>query len=201
MLLIERMKLPNDKVVSLELKNNQGYLLQGENGAGKSLLLKSLAYLLPTSFDKFTFDGEDVQTLQPEYYRSQALYCGSQASTFGDELTEDFLNLPFTFSIYKNLVPQIEVKFWLNKWGLEKKSVLKLSSGQRQLLSFLRLMSLNGKILFLDETFSHLDTSKVSEVLELLKDWQTRTQGSFVIVSHQEGQLEGLSLERIRPLI
>jgi putative ABC transport system ATP-binding protein len=198
MLLVKHLQLPNGKIASIRIKKNQGYLLQGENGAGKSLLLKSLAYLIPAKHDKFIFADRNIQDWMPEEFRSKVMYCGGQVSNNSTQTTEDFLNFPFTFKIYKDLSPSIDTQHWLKTWSINNQLVSKLSSGQKQLLNFLRVLSLGADILLLDEVFSNLDAKKSETLIELLKEWQKKTQGSFVIVTHSELQVASLDLVKIQ---
>ena len=58
----------------------------------------------------------------------------------------------------------------------------KLSTGQRQLISLLRALTLRSRILLLDGPTGNLDTDKMRDIDFLFHQYQ----GAIVVVSHSE---------------
>jgi ABC-type sulfate/molybdate transport systems ATPase subunit len=83
------------------------------------------------------------------------------------------------------------------KWNIQTQDIGQLSSGQKQMISFLRALTLKAKILLLDEPMSNLDSEMVLELEHLLIKWKNETNGSFIMISHNEQQIHRLGQEII----
>ena len=159
--------------------------LMGPNGCGKSLLLKSLAQLFPTEYDAFQFHSRPVGLYDPQTYRSEVLYIPPQSSLIDCTTVNDFMNKPSELKIYKSHAPPAEYHHYLEKWGLEKKLISELSSGEKQIISLLRALGLKAKVLLLDEAFTHIDQEKKLILMNLLMDWTNKKESSFILISHE----------------
>ncbi len=185
MLLVKNLQLPHGKIIShFEVSTNSGQILRGPNGSGKSLFLKSLSYLLACPFDEFTFEGKPVQTLKVEEFRSQVLYGTSSPIINLSERVSDFLQHPFALQVHRGKKSNFDITPYLKEWGLNDLELKHLSSGQKQMLNFLRLLTLNAKILLLDEPAAHLDTQKTLQLYDILLEWKKSTGGSYLMISH-----------------
>lgn len=184
MLRVKNLKLPNDKIVNFSLHKGEGIVICGPNGSGKSLLLKSLVRLVPASFDSFEYLGKDIRNYNINQFRSEVIYIPTSTYTFQDMSVENFFASVKKFSVYNELNSDFDYLKYLEKWGINNSDVSRLSSGQKQMISILRALSLNPKVLLLDEPMANLDVSKIHEVESLIKDWIQSKQGSIGIVSH-----------------
>ncbi len=197
MLLVKQLTLPNKKNLNLEIHKNQGLTLTAPNGHGKSLLLKSLAFLHPIKFEIFEFQGKSILEWTPHEYRRRVAYVASLPSLGPHGNVDDYLKAPWELSVYQQHKSTFDCGPYLEKWNLNGLKLSFLSSGQRQLLSLLRAISLDPTLLLLDEPTSHLDTAKTIEVEKLLLEWRERTQGSFIMVSHDEAQVKRIDGKKI----
>jgi putative ABC transport system ATP-binding protein len=198
MLLVEKLVLPNQRIVSLELNKHQGVILLGPNGSGKTLFLRALAALYPVKSEAFTFQGRDISEWRIEEYRSRILYLGSSPYLHGCETLKDFLQLPLKLTIYQQYQSSFDPIPYIQKWKLDHQSLGHLSSGQKQMLNFLRALTLKANILLLDEPCSNLDPLMLIEFEKLLQDWMDKTDGSYLLVTHHQQQIERLNKEVIR---
>jgi ABC-type multidrug transport system ATPase subunit len=194
MLRVKSLTLPNQKTVDFELPSGEALIIRGRNGSGKSLLLKSLAQLCEAPWKEFQFEGQDVSLLNPEEYRSLVLYVSTTPLLMKDETVEEFFTSVLKLHVYKNHSSDFNYQSYLRHWGIENTRVAMLSSGQKQLISILRALTLKAKVLLLDEPTSNLDHDRTIEVEELLLDWKKRTQGSFLMISHGRDQIQRLNL-------
>lgn len=203
MLLAQRLELPNHTCISLQIERGKSYHLQGPNGSGKSLLLKSLAYLIPSPFERLEYQGQDVRILRPELYRRDVLYVPSVPFLSMEGNVEDFLAIPFKFKVYDNFRPTFDSESLLKKWNLAGKSLAQLSSGEKQLLSLIRALLLDAKILLLDEVTSHLSKERTKEVETILSNWLQQGGRTLVWVSHwplSEIQAEVIEFSKIQSI-
>ena len=198
MLLVEKLILPNQRIVSLELKKHQGVIVQGPNGSGKTLLLRALAALNPVKSETFTFLGRDISEWKIEEYRSRVLYLGNNPYLHGCETLSDYLQMPLKLAIYHQHQSNFDPTPYIQKWKLDHQSLGQLSSGQKQMLNFLRALTLKANILLLDEPCSNLDPYMIFEFEKLLQEWMDNTGGAYLLVSHHQQQIERLNKESIR---
>jgi ATPase subunit of ABC transporter with duplicated ATPase domains len=69
-------------------------------------------------------------------------------------------------------------------------SVSRLSSGERQRLSLLRLLARSPRILLLDEPTANLDSQSTERLEHLLSDLRTEHHPGMIWVSHDMAQLK-----------
>jgi ABC-type nitrate/sulfonate/bicarbonate transport system ATPase subunit len=178
---IENLQLINQLKVSLTITSGEILFIEGKNGVGKSLLLKSIPKLIPSLSNNLPLLG---QTLQE--HRSHVLYVPPQVS-FGSEMTvDDFFNEPLSLEIYKNHEPDPKYKNLANEFLSQRMSLL--SSGQRQFIAILRALGLKAKILLLDEPFSHIDQEKRKWLMNELILWMGKER-SIIMVTHDRPEV------------
>jgi putative ABC transport system ATP-binding protein len=194
--LIKSLVLPNKLTLNFSLEEGEDILIRGRNGLGKSLFLKSLAQLVPVTYETFLYRGEEIDKLKLETYRSKVLFVG-QVMPKSLSTVEDYLKLPSKLSVYKNHTSEIDVKSYADRWELSGKDLNHLSAGQRQLLSLLRAVSLRPEVLLLDEPTANLDQERTLEAEELILDWKKRSQGSLIIVGHFNEQAKRLNSREV----
>ena len=197
MLRVEKMKLLNGKMISLEVKRGEGIVLQGKNGSGKSLFLKSLARLIPASYETFIYEGKSIEQWSPEEFRSQVLYVSPTPQFMKDMTVEDFFSSVFKLKVYEGCVPAMQIGDYLLRWKIPSHSILELSTGQKQLVSILRALTLKAKILLLDEPTANLDSEKTREIEDLIKTWKDKTNGTVIVVSHFSDQADRWKFQRL----
>jgi ABC-type multidrug transport system ATPase subunit len=183
MLRVKRLKLFNGKEISFDLSRGESLQIKGANGAGKSLLLKSLARLIPSEWDELSLDGKRAEEFRIEEWRSKILYIPPEI-VFDPELTVDeFFNEPFELLIYKDYQKKFEPREY---WPEAGELLSKLSSGQRQQVALLRAISLDPTYLLLDEPFGYMDVERREFFSKLLRRWLEDNR-ALILVSHIEG--------------
>jgi ABC-type multidrug transport system ATPase subunit len=182
MLRVKKLKLFNGKEISFDLSRGESLQIKGANGVGKSLLLKSLARLIPSEWDELSLDGKKAEDFRIEEWRSKILYIPPEV-VFDPELTVDeFFNEPFQLLIYKDYQKNFEPR---DHWPQTEKLLSQLSSGQRQQVALLRALSLDPSFLLLDEPFGYMDIETRDFFSNLLNKWCVANR-SLILVSHIE---------------
>jgi len=151
--------------VNMELKQGQILGLVGENGNGKTTLLRLLCGELHASKGKldYHFDYDDNYDL-----RTKLVYIPQRTETWYGSMFE---NLQFTAATYgyppqenKLIVELIIARLGLRKFrGFEWKS---LSSGYKMRFELARMLLRKPKILLIDEPLANLDILAQQTVLE-----------------------------------
>ncbi len=191
MLLVKDLMLLNGRKISLTLEAGGEYVLRGKNGSGKTLLLRTLAGLYSGESSEFSLSGKELVDYSPEEFRSKILYV-SPATAMSPEMTaEKFLQAPHRLSVYQGWKSEFSSANYLKEWGMSGMTLGHLSSGQKQLLSLLRALSLRADILLLDEPTSHMDQEKTLIAEKLLKEWKAQDPKRIILmVTHSDEQAQ-----------
>ena len=154
--------------VSFEIKRGEHVAIIGDNGTGKTTLLKILNQVLPADTGTFTL-GTNVEI----GYYDQEHHVLHMEKTIFDEISDDYPEL--TNTKIRNMLAA-----FLFTGDDVFKRIGDLSGGERGRVSLAKLMLSRANFLILDEPTNHLDiTSK--EILEkALNDYT----GTLLYVSH-----------------
>ncbi len=172
----------NLKPINLQLKPGETISISGESGAGKSLLLRAIADLIPHQGQCF-FNGQEMNMLAPHQWRRQVAYLASESQWWFDSIGEHF-NLPLsekTTTYLKNIGFSLDALNW---------DVMRCSTGERQRLGIIRLLANEPCVLLLDEPTANLDASNSLQVETILLQYQQQTQCSIIWVAHNQQQIQ-----------
>ena len=144
--------------------------LMGRNGVGKTTLLKSIMGLLPTSSATITYDGNDLTDQPCELRACQGIgYVPQGREIFTQLSVEENLRVGLLSSgdglrEIPELVFEIfpVLKQMLHRRGGD------LSGGQQQQLAIGRALSLNPKLLILDEPTEGIQPNIVHEIGDII---------------------------------
>ena len=185
--------------VDLYVKNGEILSVVGENGAGKSTLMKILAGV------QVQDSGDIVLNGQPIRLRSV-----SEALDHGIALIHQELNLADNLNIGANiflgrepirrgLIDNAEIyersSEFLRRVGLEvsPKTLLgHLTIGRQQLVEIAKALSINARVLIMDEPTSSLSAGESERLFEVIHD--LRKDGvSILYISHRLAEVQELS--------
>ena len=154
--------------VNFEIRRGEHVAVIGDNGTGKTTLLKILNGLLPADLGSFRL-GTNVEI----GYYDQEHHVLHLEKTLFEEISDDYPTLNNT-----------EIRNLLAAFLFTGDDVFKrigdLSGGERGRVSLAKLMLSNANFLILDEPTNHLDI--VSK--EILEDALNRYEGTVLYVSH-----------------
>ncbi|EGR2120016.1 peptidase domain-containing ABC transporter [Vibrio cholerae] len=159
------------KGLSLEIQSGEFVAITGKSGCGKSTLLKLLLGIEKPTKGKIYIDGIDISKIDLTHYRN-SIACVMQndtilSGTISDNITMFSPEIDYT---KRNLCCEnaaILEDIQLLPMGfntLLNESGSVLSGGQLQRLYLARAIYKDPKILFLDESTSHLDISNESDI-------------------------------------
>jgi len=182
-----------------DLRRGEILAVIGDNGAGKSVMIKILSGALQPDHGEITLEGKPIELANPQ-----------QAREAGIETVYQTLAMCPALSISDNMFmgrelhragllgrwlrmldrPTMEkfAREKLNELGLMtvqniRQAVETLSGGQRQGVAVARAAAFGSKVIILDEPTAALGVKESRRVLELIQD--VRARGiSIVLISH-----------------
>jgi len=178
--------------LAVQFERGRCYLVLGENGAGKSTMLRTLAGLLKPSYGTVRiFDG-DGKAQDPMEARDRIGYM-SHATMLYDEFS-GVENLRYYAGLYRGrecVAPEEA----LRSVGLDPKltrPVGQYSQGMRQRASLARVLVSRPELLLLDEPFSNMDIQSAHSMLRLLETFRTEHR-TILLTTHQRELAEPLA--------
>ncbi len=158
--------------------------VQGENGAGKTSLLRILSSLAPPAEGQIFWRGAPIRELA-EDYRREMLFLGHHGAV-KEELTP-FENLLLAAQLDGAPLDETEALGTLARFGLrgrEDLAVRFLSAGQKRRVLLARLAVRKATLWILDEPFTALDVKAV-DMLSALIEEHLAGGGMAILTSHQ----------------
>ena len=170
--------------VSFQLQASQAMHLQGDNGSGKTSLLRVLCGLSPLSQGQVLWNGQPVQQARAGFLRN-VFYLG-HALGLKDELTA-LENLQTTAALAGQKLSPQDAEQALGAQGMSNRMHLPLrvlSQGQKRRVALARLQVSKARLWLLDEPMVALDSAAQHTLIELLRV-HTRQGGMLLFTSHQ----------------
>lgn len=154
--------------IDLNLEREDKLGIIGDNGIGKSTLIKTITGVIPPIKGKVIL-GQNVKYA----YFSQQLENLNKENTIYDEIKNTF-----------NEMTPLEVRTLLGNFNFKGDDVFKqikdLSGGEKVRVSLCKILNSKPNLLILDEPTNHLDLINKETIESLLTDYK----GTLIIVSH-----------------
>lgn len=170
--------------VSYTFKSGFVYGLYGQNGSGKTMLLRAISGLINLDSGSIFIDGEklhDKIEFPPEtgiVIENMELLPECSAKR----------NIQMLAKI-KNIADEKEIIFSLERVGLDPdsdKKVKKFSLGMKQRLNIAQAIFENQKIILLDEPTNALDEDAVQLIYKIIREEKSRGATIIVATHHKE---------------
>ncbi len=167
--------------------------LVGESGCGKSTVARLAVGLYRPSAGQVMFDGRDLaeaRAASDQRRRMQMIFQDPYASLNPRWRVRDIVAEPIrAFGLLPNrAAEEARVAELLTQVGLSPldghKFPHEFSGGQRQRISIARALSSNPEFLVCDEPTSALDVSVQAQILNLMKELQSRMGLTYLFISH-----------------
>ncbi|MEQ8714531.1 MAG: ABC transporter ATP-binding protein [Cyclobacteriaceae bacterium] len=183
------------KDINVSLKSGELVCLLGQNGVGKSSLLRTLLDLQPAlSGNVFLLDKELTEYSSLDVAKRVSLVLTDPIQTGNLTVTELVAlgRSPYTaWTGQLSTEDREKVQWAIDSTRInyiEKKRLYELSDGQLQKALIARAIAQEGELIILDEPTAHLDMNNRVEIMQLLKEL-TKTTGKAILVATHELQL------------
>ncbi len=182
--------------VNFELRSGEVMALLGENGAGKSTLMKVLSGVYTRDEGSLKIFGKEYGDLMPK-----------QAQEVGVAIIHQELNMCRHLSVAENMFlgREISGRFALNNAKMEqeakrilddlkididpKETVGDLPVSKQQMVEIAKALSINAKILIMDEPTSSLTAREIEDLFRIIKKLKSEGKG-IVYISHRLEELQ-----------
>jgi len=163
--------------VTLAVDEGDCLCISGPSGSGKSLLLRAIADLDPHE-GQALLQGRSATAIPADAWRMQVGLLPPESSWW----------LPRVSSHFRNGMPVALDRIGLSGSILEQ-PVARLSSGEKQRLALMRLLSNQPRILLLDEPTANLDPENTRRVEAVITAYRRARKAAVIWVSHDPEQV------------
>jgi len=187
---------PNEvlKGVSLEVRKGELVTFVGPSGCGKTTLLRLIGGFTDISSGDIILDGQRINDLPPNLrdtricFQNYALFPHmTVAENVGYGLKINKWPKDKTTARVNELLEMVELE------AFGDRMIDKLSGGQQQRVAFARALSLEPKVLLLDEPLSNLDANLRLVMREEIRKLQERLHITTVFVTHDQFEAMAIS--------
>ena len=178
------------KGVSFKVTAGETIAIVGATGAGKSTIINLLNRLYDINSGTITIDSKDIKTISVKNLRQNIAVVLQDVFLFADTILNNITlkNLDISEAEVVAAAKEIGIHDFIMSlpkgyhYNVKERGVM-LSSGQRQLISFLRAYVTNPKILILDEATASID-SYAEQLIQ--KATQKITHGrTSIVIAHR----------------
>ena len=180
--------------ISFSIGEGETFALVGESGCGKTTTTKAVLLLEKPTAGSILFRNREVSTFTKQ---DLARFRSSVQAVFQDP----YSSLNPRMRVMSIVAEPLEVNSDLNRDEVEKRveEVLlqvgldgaaadlfphEFSGGQRQRIAVARSLIVRPSLIVLDEPVSALDVSIRAQIMNLLKDLQTRLGIAYLLIAH-----------------
>jgi ribose transport system ATP-binding protein len=183
--------------VEFDLDAGEVLALVGENGAGKSTLMKILSGIYRRDAGTIRMDGKEVVISSP-----------TEAQALGIAIIYQEMNLMPHLTVAQNIFigrePRTAGGFGLNERALNRKAaefldrlgialspttiVGDLTVAKQQMVEIAKALSVDSRVLIMDEPTSALTAAETDTLFELINDLRSRGTG-IIYISHRMEEL------------
>ncbi|MDC0629484.1 ABC transporter ATP-binding protein/permease [Flavobacteriaceae bacterium] len=187
------------KGVSFKVNAGETIAIVGSTGAGKSTIINLLNRLYDINFGNITIDSKDIKSITVKNLRQNIAVVLQDVFLFADTILNNITlkNPAITQDQVEGAAKDIGIHEFIMSlpngynYNVKERGVM-LSSGQRQLISFLRAYVVNPKILILDEATASID-SYAEQLIQ--KATQKITQGrTSIVIAHRLATIQNADM-------
>jgi len=186
------------KKCSLNLRAGEVLALIGENGAGKSTMMKILTGIYQTDEGEITYFGEKVKFKGPK-----------DAQDAGIAIVHQELNLMNHLTVAQNIFIGRESRgFFLDEKGINQKAaelfrrlniqidpqeaVKNLTVGKQQIVEIAKAISYDAKIIVFDEPTATLTDAEIDTLFEIIDELRAKGVG-IIYISHRMDEIKRIT--------
>lgn len=165
------------QALDLTLRTKEIAVLSGRSGSGKSLLLRAIADLDPSTGDVF-LGNKSRLSMKAHMWRKRVSYLPTDSAWWFETVGEHLSGSN------QDCLTRLGFESGVLKWKISR-----LSSGEKQRLALARCLEQSPEVLLLDEPTASLDESRTNMVEAVVSSYATLQGAPVLWVSHDKGQM------------
>jgi heme exporter protein A len=181
--------------LDFELQSGEVLRVEGENGSGKTSLLRILAGLAEPEDGKVLWQAKVIKDPDGQYFQD-LLYLGHKPGIKFELTPTENLCMAKALFGSKSHNGIEEALYQVGLYGFEDVVSGNLSAGQKRRVALAQLLLTQAKIWILDEPYTSLDVSAVKFLQDVFAR-HVQAGGMLIITSHQPVTVEGCSYKRL----
>lgn len=183
------------KGVDLVVREGEVHALEGENGAGKSVLIKILTGIYQKDAGTIMFDGKEVNFNSPAQAQEAGIRPIYQELTIcpmlsvaenmfmGNEIKKNgFIDWKETYKRAEEILQSFKLNIDV------RQPMGNLSAAMQQMVAIAMAVSLDAKLIIMDEATSSLDDKEVQSLLNIVRELQ-RKNIAIIFITHRMNEI------------
>jgi ABC-type iron transport system FetAB ATPase subunit len=185
MLRLEDLEIADLEPINLTIASGECIGLSGESGSGKTRFLRAIADMDKHGGQVYE-DNVAQDRVKAHEWRRRVALLPAESQWWFDTVEEHF-------NAHVEHIKALGFKPDVMNWNVSR-----CSSGEKQRLSVLRMLSNCPRVLLLDEPTANLDENNAARVELLVKKYLDQHNAIAIWVSHDEAQLRRVAQQHYR---
>jgi heme exporter protein A len=174
----------------------QALVLEGQNGSGKTSLLRILCGIRLPESGELLWEGKNIFQLGPEFHEHIA-YLGHKDGSKLDLTPLENLRIAQGLGKARKDIDLEQALDQVGLYGFEDIPTRNLSAGQQRRLAIARLLVTDAKLWILDEPFTSLDRKGIDHMERLFEAHLNQGGMAAMTTHHRIGFKDEIELVRI----
>jgi spermidine/putrescine ABC transporter ATP-binding subunit len=180
--------------LDLEIHARDFLAILGPSGCGKTTLLRIIGGFVQPTTGQVEIDGQDVTALGPERRPTNTVFQGYGLFPHMTVRQNIAYGLKTAKRPKQEIDRRVDEAIQLVRLGeFVSRSIDQLSGGQQQRVALARALVMRPRVLLLDEPLAALDLKLRQAMQEELRRIHQQIGGTFVFVTHDQGEALGLA--------
>jgi phosphate-transporting ATPase len=189
LLSVRELERPGLGPVSFELQAGECLIVRGASGTGKSLMLRAIADLDPSS-GEVELEGRSRGSMPAPAWRRQVGYLPAETGWWAERVDDHFED----WSAAGPMLEALGLEAGCGDWPITR-----LSTGERQRLGLIRALLVEPRVMLLDEPTSGLDPDAAAAAERLVIE-RLQAGAGALWVTHDAAQATRLAERALRML-